>query len=171
MTVALIWAQARNGVIGKDGTIPWRVPEDMKQFRELTVGSTVLMGRRTWESLPPRFRPLPQRRNLVLTRQPDWSAPGADRVGNVEAALRGCDGDLWVIGGGAVYAAAIPYATRLVVTEVDLVVDGDTFAPAIGGEWCRIGHSAASDWLESTTGIRYRFTTYERQECRDGAIA
>ncbi|MBF4571471.1 dihydrofolate reductase [Herbiconiux sp. VKM Ac-1786] len=87
MTVSLIWAEARGGVIGDGGGIPWHVPEDMAHFRELTAGSTVVMGRKTWDSLPERFRPLPGRRNVVVTRQHDWAAQGAERADSVETAL------------------------------------------------------------------------------------
>jgi dihydrofolate reductase len=162
MTVALIWAQSANGVIGKDGGIPWHLPEDMKHFRALTIGSTVLMGRTTWESLPATFRPLPERRNLVLSRQPDWSAPGATRVDSVEHAIRETDGDLWVIGGGQVYDAALRYAERLVVTELEASYDGDTFAPVIDPHWRVTSREPATGWSQSTTGTRYVVATYER---------
>lgn len=162
MTVALIWAQAANGVIGRDGGIPWHLPEDMRHFRAVTIGSSVLMGRITWESLPPRFRPLPKRRNLVLTHRPDWSAPGAIRVGSVEDAIAAAEGDLWVIGGGRVYEAALQQAERLVVTELEQTYDGDTFAPAIDPNWRVTGREPATGWCQSTTGTRYVITTYER---------
>ena len=97
MPVALIWAQSASGVIGRDGGIPWRVPEDMARFKELTMGHTVVMGRRTWESLPPRFRPLPGRRNVVVTRDADYRADGADVVTTIDEAVR--DPRTWVIGG------------------------------------------------------------------------
>ena len=96
MTLSLIWAQARNGVIGADGALPWRLPEDLALFRELTTGSTVVMGRRTWESLPERFRPLPGRTNVVLTSDPGWSADGARTAASVEQALAEHE-SLWVI--------------------------------------------------------------------------
>jgi dihydrofolate reductase len=162
MTVALIWAQAANGVIGRDGEIPWHLPEDMRHFRALTTGSTVLMGRVTWESLPARFRPLPDRRNLVLTRRLDWSAPGATRVADIEHAVREAAGDLWVIGGGQVYEAALPYAARLVVTELEAPYEGDTFGPPVDPHWHVTGREPADGWAESTTGSRYVVTTYER---------
>ena len=162
MTLALIWAQAANGVIGKDGGIPWHLPEDMKHFRAMTVGSTVLMGRVTWQSLPPRFRPLPDRRNLVLTHSADWSAPGAEPVATVDEARRRTEGTLWVIGGGRVYSAALPDADRLVVTELELEYDGDTFAPQIDPAWRLTESEPDSGWLQSTTGARYRFRSYER---------
>ena len=114
----MIWAQARGGVIGVDGGLPWHLPEDMKLFRALTTGSTVVMGRRTWESLPGRFRPLPGRTNVVLTSDPEWAAQGAHRAGSVAQVLAEHE-SFWVIGGGAVYAAFLPHADRLVVTDVD----------------------------------------------------
>jgi len=110
VSVNLIWAQSANGVIGADGQLPWRIPEDLAHFRMLTDGGTVVMGRATWESLPPRFRPLPGRRNVVLTRQQDWSAPGAVVAHTLDEALTSADGDVWVIGGASVYAAALPRA-------------------------------------------------------------
>jgi dihydrofolate reductase len=163
MPVALIWAQAANGVIGQDGAIPWRLPEDMANFRTLTTGHTVVMGRLTWESLPERFRPLPDRRNLVLSRDPSWSAPGADRVGSLEAAVSCTQGELWVIGGAQVYAAAMAIADRLVVTDIDAPFDGDTVAPAIGAEWLVVIRDPASGWHESASGLRYAVTTYEKR--------
>ena len=154
--IGLIWAQAANGVIGRDNAIPWHVPEDMKRFRELTAGAAVLMGRRTWESLPPRFRPLPGRRNLVLTRSTTWTAEGAETVPDLAAALVG---DLWVMGGADVYAAALPLADVLEVTEVDLDVAGDVYAPAIDTAW-----QVASDsgWQTSSAGPRFRWLRYTR---------
>lgn len=152
MSVGLVWAQAANGVIGKDGTLPWQLPEDLKHFRALTQGATVLMGRRTWESLPPRFRPLPGRRNLVLshTRQ-----EGVETFGDLAQALTAVSGDVWVIGGAAVYRAALPVADRIVVTEIQESFDGDTFAPEVG----RAPDSVAP-WQESSTGLHYRFVTW-----------
>ncbi|GLK16993.1 dihydrofolate reductase [Herbiconiux flava] len=167
MTVSLIWAEARGGVIGDGGGIPWHVPEDMAHFRELTAGSTVVMGRKTWDSLPERFRPLPGRRNVVVTRQDDWAADGAVRAESVQAAVDTGNGgggaeDVWVIGGGEVYQQAVPLADRLEVTEIDLEVDGDTRAPAIDGAvWQRSAETEA--WRTSRTGIRYRFVTYHRR--------
>ncbi|QWT24117.1 dihydrofolate reductase [Subtercola sp. PAMC28395] len=159
MTLGMIWAEARGGVIGHGGTIPWRLPEDLAHFKELTLGDTVLMGRRTWDSLPVRFRPLPGRRNLVLTRDAEWTSPGAEVVHSLAEVSSDDDGGLWVIGGGELYRQAMPSATRLEVTELDLGVKGDTLAPAIDATWERV---AASPWLESATGIRYRFVSYTR---------
>jgi dihydrofolate reductase len=160
--VSLIWAQARNGVIGAGGALPWYLPEDLKLFRERTTGSTVVMGRRTWESLPERFRPLPGRTNVVLTSDPSWSADGARRAGSVGEALAGRE-PLWVIGGGAVYAAFLPHADRLVVTDVDLDVPGDTWAPAVGAEWRRTARTPDDGWSTSSTGLRYAVSEYARE--------
>ena len=154
--IGLIWAQAANAVIGRDNAIPWHVPEDMKHFRTVTSGSAVLMGRRTWESLPPRFRPLPGRRNLVLTRSASWTAEGAETVHSLDEALVG---DVWVIGGADVYAAALPRADVLEVTEVDLDVAGDVHAPAIDSSW-RI--DTDSGWQTSEQGPRFRWLRYVR---------
>ncbi|TFV66654.1 dihydrofolate reductase [Blastococcus sp. CT_GayMR20] len=161
MRVGLIWAQARNGVIGADGGLPWHLPEDMALFRRLTMGATVVMGRRTWESLPDRFRPLPGRTNVVLTTDPRWSADGAHRTGSVAQVLAEHE-SFWVIGGGAVYTAFLPHADRLVVTDVDVVVDGDTFAPGIGGEWRLDERSPAEGWSTSSSGLRYAVSEYGR---------
>lgn len=164
MSIALIWAQAHNGVIGRDGDIPWHVPEDQANFRRLTKGSTVIMGRATWDSLPERFRPLPERRNVVLTRDQQWTSAGAHVAHSPEQALELADSpEVWVIGGGAIYDAFQPLAARLVVTEVDLDTPGDTFAPAIGPEW-RPEADASDAWLESRTGVPYRIRSYRRSE-------
>jgi dihydrofolate reductase len=157
--IGVIWAQADGGVIGMGGGIPWRLPEDQARFKELTHGSTVLMGRLTWESLPASVRPLPGRRNLVITSDPAWSAVGAERVGSLEAAISAADGDLWVIGGSAVYAAALPLADRLEITYVDLTCDGDAFAPELHDGWVP---SAAGDWVISRSGLRYKPVTFVR---------
>ncbi|MCA0158471.1 dihydrofolate reductase [Tsukamurella sp. M9C] len=153
--IGLIWAQARGGVIGADGGIPWHIPEDMKFFRETTAGATVLMGRRTWDSLPPRFRPLPGRTNIVVTRDRAWRADGAV----VQHDLAVPDGDVWVIGGGEIYDAALPLADLLAVTEVDATVEGDTTAPSIPEDFA-LEEDAA--WRESSSGLRYRHLTYRR---------
>ncbi|AXH36787.1 dihydrofolate reductase [Humibacter sp. BT305] len=157
--IGLVWAQSREGVIGADGGIPWRIPEDMAHFREVTGSSVVVMGRRTWDSLPPRFRPLPERENVVVTRDRSWSAEGARVAHSVDEALSGRQGDVWVIGGGEIYREALASADVLEVTEVDASVEGDTVAPAIGPEWT----PEAGEWQESSGGMRYRFVTYRRR--------
>ena len=157
--IGLIWAQTPDGVIGADNAIPWHLPEDMAHFKAVTLGHPVIMGRKTWDSLPPRFRPLPGRRNIVVTRQANWSAPGAERADSVERAIALVD-DGWVIGGSEIYSAAMPFADRLVVTVVDLDVDGDSHAPTVGPQWSATDEG---DWLLSeSTGTRYRFRRFER---------
>jgi dihydrofolate reductase len=162
--VGLVWAEARGGVIGAGGGMPWHVPEDLAHFKAVTDGSPVVMGRRTWESLPERFRPLPGRTNLVVTRRADWSADGAVRAGSLDEALRNAGADrAWVIGGGQLYREAIGGADLLEVTQLDLDVHGDTYAPATTG-WQPVAADPASGWHTSRTGIRYRFVRYEREE-------
>ncbi|KQV07965.1 dihydrofolate reductase [Leifsonia sp. Root112D2] len=158
----LIWAQTTNGVIGRDGGMPWHLPEDLAHFTQVTAGATVVMGRRTWDSLSPRFRPLPGRRNVVVSRQPGWQAQGAEAVASVEQALAVDDDNIWVIGGAQLYAATIALADRLEVTDIDLDVNGDTMAPVIGAEWAVTAAQPTNGWIESRTGLRYRFTSYVR---------
>lgn len=158
--LGLIWAQSTSGVIGRDGDIPWQVPEDLIRFKEVTLGHTVVMGRRTWDSLPPRFRPLPGRRNVVLTRQDDLAAAGATVVHRLEDALT--EADTWVIGGGEIYALALSRADRCEVTEVDIDLprdDGDAVAPVLDEHW--VGDEG--QWQISRAGVRYRFHSYRRR--------
>lgn len=163
MTVGMVWAQARGGVIGADGGLPWHLPEDLALFRRLTTGSTVVMGRRTWESLPARFRPLPGRHNVVLTSDRGWAADGAQAAHSVEEVLAGHQA-CWVIGGGAVYAGFLPHAGRLVVTDVDVDVDGDTWAPPLDAGWTRTTRTPETGWAASATGgLRYAVSEYERR--------
>lgn len=168
MTVGLVWAEARGGVIGAGGRLPWHLPEDLRAFRELTTGSTVVMGRRTWESLPPDRRPLPGRHNAVLSRREGWRADGAEVLRSPEDVL-GRDGDVWVIGGSAVYDALLGHAQRVVRTTIDLAVDGDVVAPALGEEWSLVGRSPASGWHTSRTGLRYAVSTYARRDPPGGS--
>ncbi|MFI2752709.1 dihydrofolate reductase [Cellulomonas sp. P22] len=164
-SLALVWAQSPDRVIGRNGALPWRVPEDMAHFRALTSGHPVLMGRATWESLPARFRPLPGRDNLVLSRTPGYAADGARVLASLDDALVLVDGrDAWVIGGGALYASALEHADRLEVTEVDVHVEGDAFAPEIDpAVWTRTATDPAEGWHTSDAdGVRFRFVTYAR---------
>jgi dihydrofolate reductase len=172
--IGLIWAEAKNHVIGHNGVMPWHLPEDLAHFKTTTLGSAVVMGRRTWDSLPERFRPLAGRTNIVITRQEDWAAAGATVVHTLDEALvvAAAAGptvasidegprSLWIIGGGQVYAEALPLATRVVVTELDLDTEGDTVAPELSGEWTS-SRQPEQGWLTSRTGIRYSFVDYRR---------
>jgi dihydrofolate reductase len=159
MTVGLIWAQSPSGVIGRAGAIPWRLPEDLARFKELTMGHTVVMGRLTWESLPGKVRPLPGRRNVVVTRQADYMADGATVVGGLDEVP--ADDEMWVIGGGQIYTLALPIAIRCEVTEVEVDLpreDDDVVAPVLDEAWVGV----EGDWMASTSGLRYRFTSYQR---------
>jgi dihydrofolate reductase len=154
MALGLIWAQSTSGVIGRDNGIPWRLPEDQARFKQLTMAHTVVMGRLTWESLPAKVRPLPGRKNVVVTRQTDFMAAGADVVGSLEDALTG--DEAWVIGGEQIYTCALPFATRCEVTEIEIDLcreDGDAVAPVLDQSW----HGSIGDWQDSSSGLRYRF--------------
>ena len=161
--VGLVWAQSTSGVIGRGGDIPWQVPEDLARFKQLTMGHTVVMGRRTWDSLPARVRPLPGRRNVVLSRQAGLTVDGAEVVGSFEQALTdsGAGSQTWVIGGAQVYLLALSYASRCEVTEVDIDLrrdDDDVLAPVLDETW--LGETG--EWRLSRSGLRYRFYSYHR---------
>jgi dihydrofolate reductase len=156
--LGLIWAQSTSRVIGRNGGIPWRLPEDLARFKDLTMGHTVVMGRRTWESLPASVRPLPGRRNVVLTRQADYVADGATVVRGLDEVRAD---DVWVIGGAEVYHLALPMATRCEVTEVEIdlrLEDDDALAPVLDESWA----GTSGDWQTSSSGLRYRFHRYLR---------
>jgi len=162
MSVALIWGQASNGVIGADGSMPWSVPEDLAHFRRLTMGSAVIMGRRTWDTIEPRFRPLAGRRNIVVTRDRAWSADGAEAAHSIDEALA-LDDAPWIMGGAQIYAATIDRADRLEVTEIAVTPEGDAFAPTIDPEtWVQTPESLEATWLTSRSGLDYRFLSYVR---------
>ncbi|WP_062517890.1 dihydrofolate reductase [Demequina gelatinilytica] len=163
--IKAIWAQARDAqgrpVIGLDGTMPWHLPEDLAHFQQLTRGHAVVMGRRTWESLPPRFRPLPGRVNVVVT---SGDAPaGATRASSLHDALDTAAAlspgtDRWVIGGAGLFAEALAHADVLEITEIDAVVEGDTFAPLLASDDWAV--EAATEPSTSASGLAYRFVTY-----------
>jgi dihydrofolate reductase len=166
MQVNLIYARARNGVIGKQGALPWHLPEDLAHFKRTTLGSPVIMGRKTWDSLPLQFRPLPGRVNIVVTRQKEWNENGSKPVNTLSEALLICEQikpvveQIWVIGGAQIYAAALPLAKRIVVTDIDADFEGDAFAPQLGVEWQETSREAHT----SKTGFAFSFVTYIRQE-------
>jgi dihydrofolate reductase len=158
MKLGLIYARARNGVIGAGGTLPWHLPADLAHFKAKTQGCPVIMGRKTWDSLPPRFRPLPGRRNVVVTRQAAWQADGAERAGSLQEALALCAHapQAWVIGGAEIYAQALPLAQEVEVTEIDRDYAGDAHAPALGPRWVEAARQSHVD----DSGLRYAFVTY-----------
>jgi len=156
----LIYARARNGVIGKDNQLPWHLPEDLAHFKRTTLGCPVIMGRKTWESLPPKFRPLPGRLNIVVSRDPTFNAVGARVARSLEAARDLCPPgtDAWVIGGAQIYAQALTLARRAVVTEIDQDFEGDALAPSLGAEW----QETARESHTSASGLPFAFVTYTR---------
>ena len=160
MKLHLILARAANGVIGLNNTLPWHLPEDMAHFKRTTLGCPVIMGRKTWDSLPPKFCPLPGRLNVVVTRQPDWRADGALAAHSLQEARALCppDSDAWVIGGADIYAQALPLASTAVVTEIDADFDGDAFAPKFGTQWTE----TAREHHTSAGGLKFSFVTYRQ---------
>ncbi len=156
--IAIVVAHSSNRVIGRAGALPWRLPGDMRHFRRLTIGHTVLMGRLTFQSLPDRFRPLPERRNLVLSSDPHFDAAGAEVFASLDAALSAADGDCFVIGGAVTYEEAMPLASRLYATEIEAEIDGDVYLPPIGEGWSCVEESARL--VEND--LAYRFRIYER---------
>jgi dihydrofolate reductase len=149
-------------VIGKGGVMPWHLPEDLAHFKQVTMGAPVVMGRKTWDSLPPRFRPLPGRQNIVITRHADWNEPGVPRAASLDEALALCESQpqVWVIGGGEIFAQALPMAHSVEVTEIERDFDGDVYAPRLGPEWIE----AKREHHRAAAGFDYSFVTYTRQE-------
>ena len=181
--IGLIWAEAGGGVIGRDGVMPWHIPEDLAHFKAITLGSAVIMGRKTWDSMPERFRPLEGRRNIVVTRQTEWSADGVEVVHSLDDALdlartgwagtgpAGTDSSgidtaddswVWVIGGAEIYGAVINRAHRIEVTEIRADITGDTVAPTIPASFRVAVRDPEDGWRTSRTGTAYRFVRYER---------
>ncbi|MFF2316273.1 dihydrofolate reductase [Arthrobacter sp. NPDC058097] len=171
--IGLVWAQTPAGVIGKDGDMPWNLPEDLKHFTTVTTGHPVIMGRKTWLSFPAKYRPLPNRTNIVITRQENWGstpeAEGAVVVKSLDDALLesqfapGCEA-VWILGGGEIFKESTGLANVAVVTTIDVDADGDTYAPELGDGWVP-GPSVPSDgWLTGANGTRYRFTKWNRSE-------
>ncbi len=158
MKLHLIFARAANGAIGKDGVMPWHLPEDLAHFKRVTLGCPVIMGRKTWESIPARFRPLPGRTNVVVTRQQDWQAAGACVAHSLPEAQALCGDvpDAWIIGGGEIYALALPLASTAVVTEIEATYEGDAYAPQFGPSWREVSR----EQHVSSTGLKFSFVTY-----------
>ena len=162
MKLGLIYARARNGVIGKDGALPWHLPEDLAHFKRLTMGRPVIMGRKTWDSLPPKFRPLPGRANIVITRDVQWKAAGAEPAASLPQALALCahHPQAWIIGGAQIYAQALSLADTVEITEIDADFEGDAYAPELSAPWQQIGREAHV----SASGLHYSFVTYQNTQ-------
>lgn len=169
--VGMIWAQTNQGIIGADGGMPWRLPEDMAHFTRVTTGHPVVMGRKTWESFPDKYRPLPHRTNIVVTRQQGWGstpeASGAvvlDSVGAALAQARLSPGaeEVWVVGGGEIYAQAMEDCNVAVITVINTDVPGDTLAPVLGADWSFRGATPQEGWHTAKNGTEYRFTLWAK---------
>jgi dihydrofolate reductase len=158
IALVVAWAGPER-VIGRDGGLPWHLPSDMKHFRELTTGGTVVMGRRTWESIPEKFRPLPGRRNIVLSSRAP-SLDGAEVYDSLESALAAAGTDAYVIGGGATYEETLPLADRVYATEIAGAVAGDTFFPALDAAAWAVS-SASEPVVEN--GHEFTIKVYERR--------
>lgn len=164
-SIRMMWAQSSDGVIGDGDAMPWHIPEDLAHFKATTMGAPVIMGRRTWDSLPAKFRPLPGRRNVVLSRSmtPE-DVPGAELAHSLDAALD-LIGDVpvaWIIGGGRVYREALRIADECEVTEVDGVFEVDT--PVLAPELLGWRPVRKGEWATSSNGPRFRFTTWRPRE-------
>jgi dihydrofolate reductase len=159
--LVVIAAVERGLGIGRGNELLWREPEDQRRFRALTLGHPVVMGRKTWDSLPARFRPLPGRRNIVVTRQAGWQAEGAEAAASLHAALAlaGPVPQVFVIGGGQLYAEALPLADTLLMTEIDAALDADTYFPEYRSRFREVQREARV----SDGGVPYAFVTYQRR--------
>lgn len=159
-TITLIWAQGENGVIGRDNALPWRIPADMAYFKRETIGKTVVMGRKTWESFG--SKPLKDRKNIVLTRDASYTADGAEIVHSIEEALSVADGEeVMIIGGSEIYALSLPIADRLRVTRVRESFEGDAVFPTVDwSSWLLV--SSQEGIRDEKNAYRYEFEVYER---------
>jgi len=166
MRLNLIYAQARNGVIGIDNRLPWHLPQDLAHFKAHTSGCPVIMGRKTWDSLPPKFRPLPGRINIVVTRQSDWQGDGAVARHSLPDAITHLQDsnatEVWVIGGAQIYEQALPLAQRAVVTVIHKDFDGDAFAPTLPNDWVEVTRDHHPANSVDPSGLGYDFVIYER---------
>ncbi|XAS66495.1 dihydrofolate reductase [Micrococcaceae bacterium Sec5.7] len=171
--IGLVWAQTTAGVIGKDGDMPWHLPEDLKHFNKLTTGHPVIMGRKTWLSFPEKYRPLPGRTNIVITRQEGWGqtpeAEGAMAVGSLDDALLESQfapggQKVWIIGGGEIFKLSMDIADIAIVTVIDSEAEGDTFAPELGDDWKSGTIVPPEGWMTAANGTQYRFTMWRRME-------
>ncbi len=164
-TLGLIWAQSANRIIGKKGKIPWNIPEDLAYFKDMTGSDAVIMGRKTWESLPESKRPLPGRRNIVLSNNPDYQPAGAEVYSSLDAALLACDDEkaVWVIGGEKLYREAIEIADILLVTHVTaLVEDGDATSPFIDYAKWYVSTESEPHCSRISPHLQYKHTRYNK---------
>ena len=163
--VSIIVAMSENRVIGRDGTLPWHLSADLKRFKKLTMGHTIVMGRKTYESIG---RPLPGRVSIVLSRDPNYLVAGVDVVTNFEQALaKTRDEEVFVIGGAQLYEIGLPLAERLYLTEVGTTIDGDVFFPMCDWRQWELVESLPSE-IDEKSGLPYCFKTYDRTKMSAG---
>lgn len=170
--IGMIWAEAADGVIGANGSMPWSLPEDLAHFKRTTNGHPVIMGRKTWESFPEKYRPLPGRTNIVITRDTNrheaLRTAGAVPVASTAAALsaaRTAPGaeEIWVIGGGEIYAALTPQAHLAIKTVINAAPKGDTTAPKLDGSWTKSLSDPETGWATGANGTQYRVEAWEQE--------
>lgn len=157
MSLTIVVARAANGCIGKDGKLPWHIPEDLKHFREYTRGKTVLMGRKTWESLPPTRRPLPDRKNVVVSRDPSFQAPGAVVFHDLQEAIQALKDsaeEACIIGGAELFRQCFPLVDKMELTEIHATYEGDTFFPEFSKDEWRV--------IRKEDHLDFSFVSYER---------
>jgi dihydrofolate reductase len=166
MIISLVAAVATNRVIGKDNDLPWRLPDDMKFFMETTIDHFVIMGRKSYEALPPKFKPLPNRVNIIITRQADYAADDCIIAGTIEEALADAETnaqqEVFIIGGGNIFAQAIPLADKLYLTEVKASIDGDTFWPEYDqSQWQEVSRQHHD--IDDRHNYEFDFVVYDRK--------
>jgi dihydrofolate reductase len=165
--INIIVAASTNLVIGKDNDLPWHLPTDMKYFKETTNGHIVVMGRKCWESIPEKFRPLPNRKNIVMTRDKDYNANGAIVSHDFEQILKSYESsheEVFIIGGAELYREAFKYAHRLYLTQILQEVEGDVFLDGLeSNDWCLVEGSE----IHEENGMKFRFELYEKKQQKD----
>ena len=163
--ITIVAAMARNRAIGRDGALPWHLPRELRHFKETTLGKAIVMGRRTWESIG---RPLPGRQNIVVTRNPDFHADGCTVAGSLDAAVAQASGDeVMIIGGGQLYAEALPVADRMVLTLVDYAPDADTWFPEWSdADWRQV--AVRDERADERNPFDYRVIELTRRRAGDG---
>lgn len=158
--VILIAAVAKNGIIGKGNELPWKLPKDMKFFANTTKNHTVIMGRKTWDSIPSKYKPLPDRRNIVITRQLE-NIDGAEVFDNFEKAIEASTGQIYICGGGEIYKLALSFATKLILTEVHAEIEGDILFPNFNQKQYKIT-SKEEHLADEKHAYAFDFVTYEK---------
>lgn len=170
MKIGMIWAQDVNGVIGKANRLPWNIPEDLQHFKNMTTGHPVIMGRKTWQSFPQKYRPLPNRTNIVMSRNlNNFEKPFYKNVFWVStpqqalAAAASSPGSeqIWVIGGAEIFAQFLPLAEKIVITQINKTHTGDTFAPKLDNKWALSVSNSDKNWRTNQAGLEYRFLVWE----------